>query len=122
VSNKLKKTLKILFTIEFVVILAIIILVLANNEKTVTGYVVKESLSKADFKILTKAVCEEKTDHVFCEDRLFVKCNSQEYLITDNNLENFTGCSDLKLNLSGVKVTGSSIFGKEWNDPRDEKN
>lgn len=111
-QNQLNKILKILFAIEFILILIIIVLFFIDDEKIPTAYAVKENLSiKTEFKAYTKAVCEEKPDHVFCRDVLFVRCNSQEYVVDD--LENFTKCDNLKLNLSDAKVTGYAILRKE---------
>lgn len=99
---------------------AIIILTLVDNKQIPTAYAVKENpiLEKSDFKILTKAVCEEKSEHIICQDRLFIKCNDKEYIINKDNLDNFTGCNNIKLNLSNIKVNGSTLFKKEWVDPR----
>lgn len=115
----MNKLLKILFALEFVLILAFIGLALIDGENTLTGYAVKEIpiQESVNFKIYTKAVCEEKSSHIFCHDELFVKCNGSEYFVDDTNLENFTKCN-IKLNLSNEKVNGSAIFKKEWEDPR----
>ena len=117
------KILKILFAIEFILILIIIILTLidnTHNKNMPTAYAVKENLSKekTDFKVFTKAVCEEKPNHIFCRDELFIKCNGKEYIIKENKLNNFTECKNIKLNLSEIKVTGHTTFKKEWSDPR----
>ena len=118
--------LKILFVIEFILILIIIILTLINNayyQNLPTAYAVKENLSKGKnyFKAFTKAVCEEKTNHTFCRDELFIKCNGKDYMIKEEDLYNFTDCKGVKLNLSDVKVIGHAIFEKEWDDPRVKK-
>ena len=57
----MKKLLKILFAIEFILILAIIILALIGNKQAMpTAYAVKENpIEEIRFKVLTKAVCEE---------------------------------------------------------------
>ena len=100
---------------------AIIILTLVDNTQIPTAYAVKEnpSLEKSEFKVLTKAVCEEKSEHIICQDRLFIKCNDKEYIISKDNLDNFTGCNNIKLNFSNIKVNGSTLFKKEWVDPRE---
>jgi len=117
----LKKFIKILFVIEFILILTIIILTLTDNlnNKIPTAYAVKEnhSIEKADFKVFTRAVCEEKTEHISCRDELFVKCNGKEYMAREN-LYNFTDCKNIKLNLSNAKVSGHTTFEKGWDDPR----
>ena len=118
-SSHFNKSLKILFGIEFILILVVIVLALIDNKSTPTAFVVKEiqDTEKNDFKISTKAVCENISDHIFCHDELFVSCNGEEYIITNDNLENFT-CNDIKLNLSDAKINGSTVFRKEWADPR----
>ena len=118
----MNKILKILFAVEFILILAIIVLSLVNSGEIPTAYAVKEiqsensTVEKAKFKVLTRAVCEEKSEHIFCHDELFIKCNGNEYLI--NNKYNITECNGIKLNLSDIEVNGSTIFKKEWADPR----
>ena len=119
----MKKILKVLVAIEFILILAIIGLSLIGAKKMPTAYAVKDigensSMGKNDFKIFTKAVCEEKPEHVFCHDELFAQCNNKEFIINGNNLENFTVCNNLKLNLSDINVNGYSVFKKGWNDSR----
>ena len=113
-SNHLNKFLKILLGIEFILILAIIALALIDNKRIPTGYAVKEipAEEKSDFKILTKAVCEEKSEHILCRDELFARCNGKEYLISQDSLGNFIECNNIKLNLSDVKVNGSVKFKK----------
>ena len=100
-------------------IFAIGALTLMNNRSSPTGFVVKEMLSMDNVspKILTKAVCNKKSQHVVCHDELFVKCNGKEYLITENNFDNFSECN-FKLNLTGLEVNGEARFRKEWRDPR----
>lgn len=111
--------LKILFALEFALILAFIGLTLIDDGNAPTGYAVKEipAQETANFRIYTKAVCEEKSSHILCRDELFVKCSGSEYFVDDTNLENFTKCS-VRLNLSNEKARGSAIFRKEWEDPR----
>ena len=118
-SHHLNKLLKVLFAIEFILILVIIALALIDNKRIPTGYVVKEIPveEKSDFKILTKAVSEEKSEHIFCHDELFVKCDDKEYMIS-NSLDSFIECNNIKLNLSEIMVNGSTKFRKEWLDPR----
>ena len=112
--------LKILFALEFVLILIIIFLALMGNMDTPTAYAVRQidSPSIIDFKIYTKAVCENASSHTLCRDRLFVKCGDTEYYVDDNNLENFTGCNNIALNLSNSRANGSAMFKKGWEDPR----
>ena len=116
-SNRFGKLIKILFIVEFVLIVAIIALALINN-KEATGYAVKDSknnisFEKNDFKIITKAVCEERDEHIFCHDELFVKCDDKEYIIGNDSLNNLIECNNIKLNLSDAEVKGDGIFEKE---------
>ena len=120
-SNRFGKLIKVLFIVEFVLIVAIIALALIDN-KEATGYAVKDSknnisFEKNDFKIITKAVCEERDEHIFCHDELFVKCDDKEYMIS-NSSDSFIECNNIKLNLSEIMVNGSTKFSKEWLDPR----
>jgi len=112
-SSQLNKSLKVLIAIEFVLIVVIIALALIDNQE-ITGYVVKEPrIEETEFKILTKAVCEERDKHIFCHDELFVKCNDKEYAISNDSLNNLIECNNIKLNLSDAKVKGDGIFEKE---------
>src|SRR3989338_6322981 len=102
----MKIILKILFAIEFILISIIIALTLIGNTQMPTAYVVKENpgAEEIKFKVLTKAVCEEKSNHVFCYDALFVKCNDKEYLVSNGQINEPVECSGIKINLSDVKV------------------
>ena len=116
-GSQLGKPFKILIAVEFVLIIAIIALDLIDN-KEVTGYAVKDSpgIENTDFKILTKAVCEERDGHIYCRDELFVRCNGNEHIINDKY--SLAECNGIKLNLSDIDVNGSTKFKKEWADPR----
>ena len=122
-GSQLNKSLKVLIAIEFILIVAIVALTLINNQEIPTGYAVKEnpSVEKIDFKILTKAVCEEKDEHIFCSDELFIRCDNEEYLVSNYSSESFIGCGNLKLNLSDIKINGSTKFEKEWLAPRNSQ-
>jgi len=115
----MKKLLKILFAIEFILILVIIALSLIGKPAT-TAYAVKENpnIGEIKFKVLTKAVCEEKSNHVFCRDELFVKCDGKEYLVSNEPLNDMLECNDIKINLSDIKANGDTEFKKGWIDPR----
>lgn len=116
-----KKILKILFAIEFILIVAIIALALIGNQEIPTGYAIKENtgIEKTDLKVFTKAVCEEKLEHVFCKDELFVKCSGKELIVKKDNLNEFTECG-IKINLSDIFANGSAEFRKDWTDPREQ--
>ena len=110
----MKTFIKIFIAVEFILVITIISLALIDDKK-VTGYAVLDSATaeKADFKIFTKAVCEEKAEHVFCRDELFVKCNGNEYSIGSESLNNLVECNNIKLNLSDAMVKGDGIFKKD---------
>ena len=100
------------------IILILIIIALNDDEKTATAYVVKEIPKEIEFKTFTKAICEERNDHLFCRDELFVKCNDKEYAISNDSLNNLIECNNIKLNLSYTKVNASGVFKKRWVDTR----
>ena len=98
--------------IEIILILIIIVLALNDDKKTITAYVIKETLKeKTDFKTFTKAVCEEGAGYLLCHDELFVKCDEKEYLVDNSN--NLIECGNIKINLSELNVNGSTKFRKE---------
>ncbi|MBI2559196.1 hypothetical protein HYW20_07790 [Candidatus Woesearchaeota archaeon] len=115
----MNKLLKILIVLEFALILVFIGLALIDSGNPPTAFAVKEipRQEKIDFRIYTKAVCDEKSSHIFCHDELFVNCNGNEHFVDGTNLENFTQCN-MQLNLSNEKANGSAVFKKEWEDPR----
>ena len=124
----LEKILQICLVIEvaalFLIVVIAVSLFTGGNDDAMTAYAVKESAEpeKIDFKVWTKAVCEEKSEHIFCRDESFVKCSGMEHHLTKDNFENFTGCGNKKLNFSGIIiVTGEATFKKEWSDPRNGK-
>ena len=106
----MKKLLKILIGIEFILILIIIALGFIDGKKMPTAYAVKEVPEKINLKLITKAVCEEKDEHIFCHDKLFIKCDGKEIFIEENKLDNFTECRNIRINLSDIKVKGSAKF------------
>ena len=77
-----------------------------NSEK------VSEQESKIlEFSTFTSAVCENKEDLVHCKDEIFVNCNGNISKAVD-----VAECSGIKLDVS--KATGSAVFEKGWEDPR----
>ena len=120
-EHNCNKLIKIFVIIEGIALFSIAALFLAyDNEEVPSAYAVKENLTteNLEFKIITKAVCEESSEHIFCHDELFIRCNGSEYHINKDNFENFTDCNNKKLSLQDIKVTGQAIFKKEWSDPR----
>lgn len=108
----LAKILRILIAIEFILIAAIIFLNLNDNQNIPTAFAVKENISeKTSFKTFTRAVCEEKSEHMICIDKLFIKCDEEEHLIS-NATNNFIECNNIKINFFD-KVNGSVAFRKK---------
>ena len=108
---KLGKILTVLISVEFFLVLAIIAMSSSESKRLATAYVVRESeaAQKQDFKILTRAVCEEESGNVACHDRLFVQCNGKEYLVKDGA---YAVCDNTRLDLSGLAANGSAKFRK----------
>ena len=119
-GNKLNKILKILFLIEFVLIALIVALFFVDNQEIPTAFAIKEnsSIEKTNFKTFTKAVCEEKSEHIICQDKLFIKCNGKEYPVSNEPIGELVECNKIKLNLSDIRAKGNTEFKKEWIDPR----
>ena len=119
----MNKLLKALFAVELILILTVVALSIADNKnkELPTAYAVKNpSIENISFRLITKAVCEEKSEHTVCRDKLFVKCGDDEQII-DDNLSKIVECNGIKLNLSGVFVNGTTTFKKDWTDSRKSK-
>ena len=71
----------------------------------------KESAKSFEFKTFTSAVCEEKSELVYCKDELFVNCNGKL-----SKAAEIKDCNGIKLD--AFKVTGFAVFGDDWEDPR----
>ena len=111
----MNKFLKILFALEFLLILALVALAFIDNDKKIpTGYAVKENINAKNisFKVMTKAVCEEKSERVFCRDELFVSCNGKEYIVFENKSNEFIECDNLKIKLSDIANDSAKL--KKW--------
>lgn len=118
----MEKLLKMLVMAEFILVLAVIALTLIDGKKTnAAAFVVKENPGIEDirFKITTRAVCEEKPEHIFCHDELLIKCNDAEYLLNNNSPDSIE-CNNIKINLSDIKSNGKNQFRKEWVDHRNQ--
>ena len=77
----------------------------APSLTTPTGFAVaenKENDSKElpNFRLYTKAVCENVSNFIVCRDELFASCGNLEYILPKNG------------------ANGNSIFDKDWKDPR----
>ncbi len=59
----------------------------------------KQELGKEDFHIRTEAICQNRKNLTFCEDKLIVTCGQTEYVIAKN-------------------PDGFFVHEKNWKDPR----
>lgn len=115
------KLLKALFAAELILILIVVALAIADNkhQELPTAHVIKNTdIGNISFRLLTKAVCEEKSENILCRDELFLKCSDKEYLISNYSPESFIECNNIKLNLSDIEVDGKTKFKRGWADPR----
>ena len=81
-----------------IIILSVLLVVSnADNIKQITGYAVSEPEADS-FSTYTKAVCEENEKGIYCEDKLFVRCNNIEQEVEIPN--------------------GEANFSSDWEDPR----
>ena len=110
----MSRILKLFVLIEFILILAIIALTLADSRQMPTAYAVKENMNTENisFKIMTKAVCENKSDYVLCRDELFASCNGREYIISANDPEGYIECGNIKIRLSDIANDSDKL--KKW--------
>ena len=116
----MNKLLKTLFAIEFILILAIVILAfIDDNQKIPTAYAIKENINteNTSFKVMTKAVCGNKSKNIFCHDELFAECNGDEHLISKDNPDDFIECGNIRIRLSDI-ANGSTKLKKEWGELR----
>ena len=65
----------------------------------------KESSKGFEFKTFTSAVCEDKSDKIYCKDELFVACNGKI-----SRADEIKECNGFKID---NKVTGFAAFGKD---------
>lgn len=87
------------------VIIAISFLI-GSNTPNLTGFIVAESKNESiseipNFRLYTKAVCENVSNFIICHDELFASCGGFEYRLPENG------------------VNGNGIFDGDWKDPRD---
>ena len=64
-----------------------------------------------EFSTFTSAVCENKSNAVYCKDELFVNCNGNISKATD-----VAECNGMSFD--APRITGFAVFGKDWKDPR----
>ena len=69
-----------------------------------TGLVIAETEEEElpNFRIYTKAICDNVSDFIICHDELFASCGDFEYRLPKN------------------EVNGNGIFDKNWEDPRNK--
>jgi len=101
---KFGRTFKILLAFELILLVLIIALFFADNKNIPTAYAVKENINAENisFKVLTKAVCENKSEHVFCHDELFIRCDGEEYIIYNNNSNDFVECNNVRIRILDI--------------------
>lgn len=91
-----------------VIIILALLLVITNMGEIglITGFATSSNLydicpensTGQNFSTYTKAVCENRSDDIYCHDELFVKCGDMEQMIQLPN--------------------GDAIFPYDWQDPR----
>ena len=101
------KKMKHILPLLFIIAILAIVLITTSALTSPTGFVIADSNENnakelPSFKLYTKAVCENKTDFIVCQDELFASCGDVEYKIPKNN------------------ITGKGIFDKDWEDPRND--
>lgn len=74
-----------------------------------TGFTVAENTDNdineseiPNFRLYTKAICNNVSDFIVCHDELFASCGNLEYMLPKN------------------EVNGNGIFNKDWKDPREQ--
>ena len=93
------------YILLFLSIIAIftIAFILTPSLTSPTGFVIaKDNEEIPSFRTYTTAVCNNVSGFVVCHDELFASCGGIEY------------------RLPNEEVNGQSIFGKDWEDPRDK--
>ncbi|MBI2550469.1 hypothetical protein HYV83_04800 [Candidatus Woesearchaeota archaeon] len=67
------------------------------------------------FKTMTVGVCEKtQMSENYCRNEVMVVCGGEEYALPEGS-KNAT-CGELKVDVP--PVTGYTVFGKDWKDPR----
>ena len=91
----------------FIIAIFAIAFMAAPDITNPTGFVVaedKENKSKEkdlpEFRIFTRAICENISGFVLCHDEMFASCGNFEYRLPKN------------------EVNGLGAFNKGWEDPR----
>ena len=102
------------------IIVSIPLVLSIKNSVSVTGMIIAENAKEIpEFKTYTKAVCEEKNDFIFCQDELFANCNGYEFKLPRGERIPVR-CGTLLFELPENEVDGDGIFGKDWDDPRED--
>lgn len=68
-------------------------------------HALKEQFLPEEFSTFTPAVCDNKSNEVYCKDELFVNCNGNISRATD-----VAECNGMKFD--APEITGVAVFGK----------
>ncbi len=99
--------------IGVVVILAVILVFIALPLSQPTAEIIVKQPERADFKLATMAVCQEKDGQNFCEDKVFYKCGEEVKEVSGPVI-----CNGQTFALDLDKL-GKGTFNSNWIDPRD---
>lgn len=107
ITSPLLKMKRIILIFLLLIVIMTIVFIAASTLTNPTGFVtadIEENDSKEtevhSFRIYTKAVCENESDLIVCQDELFANCQGIEYKLPKN------------------EVNGKGVFSKDWKDPR----
>jgi|SRR3989338_1139170 len=88
----------------FIIVIVITAFAIKSSLTSPTGFVVAENKENEEeiptFRLYTKAICNNVSGFIVCQDELFANCGGFEYKLPKN------------------EVNGNGIFDKEWEDPR----
>ncbi len=97
-----------LFSIAVISVILAVIFIVSSSSISLTGFVTAKNEENntgeneiPNFRLYTKAVCQNISNLIVCHDELFASCGEFEYLLPKS------------------RVNGTAIFDKSWNDPRD---
>lgn len=109
----MKKGYKLILLVT-IAIFAIIIAVILINFPSITGFVSSEDNNKSiNFKIGTFAICNDKDNFKYCQDKIFASCNGTLIEVNSNEIE----CLGRKYSISNLAL-GETYLIQNWSDPR----